>query len=181
MLEIASEEQLTEDFLKYYCTKDKDIQNFLQVKALYYENRGWCSTYILANEEKLAYENTLFVEGYFTLSNKVIQLSDSISGNRRKKFFGGIKKSDHFMHAILIGQLGKYIYEEEEQQIYGETSAEEMLDQAFQIIYEVKERIACNCVLVECKDEPKVRSIYESYGFTELQQEKELIQYFKII
>ena len=46
---------------------------------------------------------------------------------------------------------------------------------------QVKERGTCNCVLIECKDELKIRMIYESYGFQILQNDNHLIQYYKII
>lgn len=175
-------EQLAGTLNAYRCTYDDDIESFLQNKAISYENRGWCSTYLLVDENKLAEQGELFVDGYFTLSNKVMRLSDAVSANRRKKLFNGLKKDDDHLHFILIGQLGKHIFNEEGYvPEYGMTSATEILDKAFEIIYQVKERITCNCVLVECKDEPKIRKIYENYGFIELQRDEKLIQYFKIL
>lgn len=178
MLKVIPRLQLTQALLEFKCTKDEDIQEFLRTKSLEYEKRGWCSTYILVNEEKLKHEGIIFIVGYFTLSNKVIRLSDSISQTRRKRLYNGLKKMDNHMHFILIGQLGKYI---DEKGLCGEISALEMLNRAFEVIYQVKERITCNCVLIECKEEPKIRKIYEDYGFKELQQADGLIQYFKII
>lgn len=95
----------------------------------------------------------------------------------RKKLFKGLKKDDSYMHCILIGQLGKYLDEAFSSPI----SAYEMLEMAFEIIYQVKERITCSCVLVECKDHAKIRRIYEDYGFRELQKSENLVQYFKIL
>lgn len=51
----------------------------------------------------------LIVEGYFTLSNKVITIDNSVSNSIRRKIFGGILKETNYVHTILIGQLGKYI------------------------------------------------------------------------
>lgn len=181
MINVVPAEQLAGAFYNFRCTKDEDIQDFLQSKALKYESRGWRSTYVLANKVKLESNNQLFVDGYFTLSNKVIELSASVSGAKKKKLLNGLKKRDNYMHFILIGQLGKYIDEKSSNQIYGDVSAPEMLDKAFEIIYQVKERVTYNCVLVECKDEPKVQSIYKDYGFKYLHNDAELIQYFKII
>lgn len=182
MIDAVPVEQLAETLNAYHCAYDDDIESFLQTKAISYENRGWCSTYLLLDEDKLAKQGKLFVDGYFTLSNKVMRLSETVSGSRRKKLFNGLKKDDDHMHFILIGQLGKHIYDEEGHvPEYGLTSATEMLDKAFEIIYQVKERITCNCVLVECRDEPKLRKIYEDYGFLELQRDEKLIQYFKIL
>lgn len=182
MIDVVPAEQLAGTLSAYRCTYDDDIERFLQTKAITYENRGWCSTYLLIDEDKLLRQGNLFVDGYFTLSNKVLHLSETVSGHLRKKLFNGLKKDDEYMHFILIGQLGKHIYIEKEDELeYGLTSAAEMLDKAFEIIYQIKERITCNCVLVECKDEPKIRKIYEDYGFLELQRDEKLIQYFKIL
>lgn len=182
MIAAVPAEQLAGALSAYRCTYDDDIESFLQTKAITYENRGWCSTYLLVNEYKLAKQGDLFVDGYFTLSNKVLHLSETVSGSRRKKLFNGLKKDDDHMHFILIGQLGKHIFREDgHTSEFGMTSATKMLDKAFEIIYQVKERITCNCVLVECRDEPKIRKIYEDYGFSELQRDDTLIQYFKIL
>lgn len=181
MKDVVSEMELTESLRQFKCTKDNEIQTFLQEKAIQYEDRGWCSTYVLVNENKLEKEQKLFVEGYFSLSNKVIELSNSISKTKKKKLFNGLDKNDEYMHFILIGQLGKFIDEEGSKSILGEISGRELLNQAFEIIFQVKERIVCNCVLIECKDEVKVRKIYEGYGFQELQKEDGLVQYIKFI
>ena len=136
---------------------------------------------MLVDEEELEKKGELVADGFFTLSNKVIKLSDSISNAKKKKLFSGVNKKDEFLHFILIGQLGKHIDESADVPVYGNTSGREMLDKAFEIIYQVKERITCNCVLIECKDDPKVRKLYEDYGFQELQKDGFLIQYIKFI
>ena len=162
----------------YRNTKDPDIEDFLRNKAVIYEKRKWCSVYVLVNEEKLS-SNNIFIEGYFTLSNRVLHLSDKISNNMKKKLHNGLKKTDeNFIHVLLIGQLGKYIN--------GDTcsflSAGNILDSAFEIIEQVKERIVCNCVILEC-DSARTGLIntYNNYGFHELQSESSLIQFFTII
>ena len=75
-------------------SRDEDIERFLQKKAMLYETRKWCSTYVLVSEEALKANKTIKVEGYFTLSNKVLQISDEVSKNRKKKLFNGVKKDD---------------------------------------------------------------------------------------
>ena len=153
----------------------------MQNKAVTYEKRGWCSTYIQTNAYDFYHRQAITVEGYFTLSNKVLKLSDSVSNHQRRKLFAGLKKQDTHSHFILIGQLGKYLNQTENRLISGNTSARLLLDDAFGIIYQVKNRITCNCVLVECKDSPKLCSIYESYGFQRLQASPDSIKYFKTL
>lgn len=174
-------------------SRDEDIERFLQEKAMLYETRKWCSTYVLVDKKALETDKSVKVEGYFTLSNKVLQISDSVSHNKKKKLFNGIKKDDSFMHVILIGQLGKYINENTEEKIYGQVTGREMLDMAFEIIESVKERIVCTCVLLECRltdpnDTEKTKlkrenlhKWYMDYGFSVLQTDDNLVQYFKIV
>lgn len=92
----------------------------------------------MIDEEKLKEEKELFAEGYFTLSHKVIRLSNAISGTKKRMLFRGLKKKDNFLHFILIGHLGKYINEHESQTSCVKTTAIDILDRAFEIIYQVK-------------------------------------------
>lgn len=165
----------------YHCTKDKDIESFLQTKAITYEKRGWCSAYLLINGEKYYDQGIICVDGYFTLSNKIVRLTDAVSGSKRRKLFKGMKKESDMAHVILIGQLGKYIGQGKAGEIVGDTSAPQLLSRAFEIIYEVKKRITCSCALIECRDEPKLCRLYEDYGFRELQKNGDMHQYFKIL
>ena len=172
------EKELKKILDRYRNIKDSDIENFLRKKALIYEKRKWCSVYLLVDEEKLN-NGEIFVEGYFTLSNRVLHISDNVSNKIKKKLYNGLKKTgDGFIHVLLIGQLGKYIGKE----FCSQLSVNEILDFAFEIIEQVKERIVCNCVILEC-DIKRVGLMnrYRNYGFHELQQEDSFIQYFAII
>lgn len=193
MMDTIPTDVLEKALSEFKNSRDEDIERFLQKKAMLYETRKWCSTYVLVSEEALKANKTIKVEGYFTLSNKVLQISDEVSKNRKKKLFNGIKKDDSFMHAILIGQLGKYINESAEENVYGEITGKELLDKAFEIIESVKERIVCTCVLLECRlsdpgesenDKIKREHLHRWYidcGFSVLQTDENLVQYFKII
>ena len=76
MIEDMSEETLVKVMSEFKCEKNGDIQDFLQNRALEYEKRGWCSVYVLINRDKSESDNFYFVDGYFTLSNKVVYLSE---------------------------------------------------------------------------------------------------------
>lgn len=109
-------------------------------------------------------------------------ISKCVSNTKKKALQRGLNKSDSNIHFILIGQLGKYILDTSYgNKIKSKLHIENILSEAFGIIYEVKERIVCSCVLVECKESKSLCNLYENYGFKKLQTDKELIQYFKII
>ena len=157
----------------FSCSKDADIQSFIRLKAIDFHNRGWSSVYILLDEDKLA-QGKAFVEAYFTLSHKVIALSDSVSKSKRKVVFGGIKNDEPHSHFVLIGQLGKHMSDDDASTI----TATEILDAAFSVIHRAKDLIPFACVLVECREE--LVPIYETYGFSVLQDD-EYIQMIKKI
>lgn len=180
--------------LNNFCnSKDKDIEKFLREKALLFEERHWCSTFLLIDEQVLKNTKRIKVEGYFTLSNKILRLSEEIKKTKKKKLFNGLSVDTDYLHTILIGQLGKYIDESSLHSVYGNTSMEELLDLAFQIVEEVTERIPCRCVLVECRestdDEPEeekskranLHGKYVNYGFSKLQKENNMVQYVLLV
>lgn len=166
---------------------DLDIENFLRYKAVQYEDRGWCSTYIIVNFKKLGDICNFHIEGYFTLSNKVLQLADTVSNRTKKKLMNGIMSPNSYIHCILIGQLGKYIDTEHSE--YSTITMECIIEHALKIVREVKERIVCTSVLVECrksevtdydnekKQREKLHQKYQDCGFFRLQEKDQFIQY----
>ncbi len=191
MMRLTSQEELEKILKRFRNSKDLDIQRFLNENAIIYEKRRWCSTYIVVNEESFAFQQDFHIEGYFTLSNKVISLGDEVSNTLRKKLANGLARKDNHIHTILIGQLGKYI--DEDAGCVSNLSAKQLLDIAFKLISEATERIAARVVIVECKQcletdtetmfekRQKLHEIYTNYGFKVLQNRGDLTQYFKII
>lgn len=168
------ERALNEAISSFHCIQDEDIEMFLHDKAIEFSNRGWCSVYLLLNEDRFN-AGELKIDAYFTLSHKsMVADSESMSVSVIKKY-GGIK-SAKTLDFVLIGQLGKYIDAESRSEISGE----EILDEAFDVIRQASELIPCKYVLVECSDEEKVRAFYENYHFTFFQKDT-LNQYTKKI
>lgn len=173
-------DKLEEILQNFKCSYDQDIENFLKNKALEYEKRKWCSTYLLMDKDKML-AGEFFIEGFFTLSFKSVSLSDDISNSTRKKLYGGINKKDKHIPFVLIGQLAKYIDKKNEENVEKSSiTSNDLLEGAFEIIEQVNERIPLRCVLVECKALEKLCNMYEECGFRKL-QENELMQYFKKI
>lgn len=161
-------------------SKNPEIEEFLQEKAMLYESRRLCTTYIFADEDALK-QQKLKVEGYFTLSHKILELNASLSNRKRKKLFHGFSDGGDAVPVILIGQLGKYI--DTEHDVYGHVSGTELLDEAFAIINQVSEKIVCTCVMLECEDadNAKLHQFYQNYGFEALQKRGNYIQYIMFL
>lgn len=159
---------LIEALRSFRCFKDEDVQNFLNTKAISFESRGWATTYIFLNAERLK-AGELFIEGYFSLSHKAVIFSNSVSGASKSKIAG--TKMSETASFVLIGQLGKYMDTSSSPAFKSELSSENILTEAMNIIRCSSDYIVCRNVLIECKPIEKIQKIYSDFGFKELQYE----------
>ncbi len=158
---------LVEALQLFKCSKDPDVQDFINNKALDFEKRGWASTYLLMNTKDFE-EGVLNIEGYFSLTHKAVIFNLEVSGSTRNKL-AGTKKAES-QSFVLIGQLGKHIDLKEDGTCeVSELTAKELLDDAMGIIGKSSEYIICRNIIIECKPIEKIQEIYRNYGFSELQ------------
>lgn len=166
--------------LSFRCAQDKDIEAFLHHKAIEFSDRGWCSVYLLLNEE-LFKSGKLFVEAYFTLSHKSLIANNNTMSKSAIKRYGGFVTAKT-LDFVLIGQLGKWVMQEESGAFSrSSVTGKEILDYAFEVIKTASSLITCRCVLVECSDDAKVCAMYENYGFQFFQNDGQHNQYCKLI
>lgn len=159
----------------FRCCKDLDIENFLRNKALQFLDRNWCSIYLILEEEAFD-AGKLKIAAYFTLSHKsLIPLTASKKKIRDTNGFADAQA----IHFVLIGQLGKYIAEENGTMIKYSITSREILDCAIQVVQESNRLIPCRCVLVECSENENVQKAYTDYGFSFFQKDAEHYQFYK--
>ena len=140
----AEREHRCEALSSFQCAKDKDIENFLQQKALNFLNRGWCAIYLILDEEALN-QQEFKILAYFTLSHKTL-IPEQASKTKVKTVTKGFQHAES-IHFVLIGQLGKHIEKLPDGTFKGAAiSSQEILDYAFEIIEESNELIPCRCV-----------------------------------
>lgn len=178
VLDIGEFDRLSDALDYFRCCKDKDIENFLRKKAFQFLEKGWCSIYLILNEQKFE-SGKIKIEAYFTLSHKALILSEDTPKSRIKKITNGLKniKSIHF---VLIGQLGKYIELSENAELRSSSiTSTEILNYAFEIIRASNHLIPCRFVLVECSENEKVQNVYIHYGFRQFQFDGEHYQLYK--
>lgn len=172
---LGSTKCLTDALNCFRCSKDKDIEVFLRERAVEFLKRGWCSVYLVLDED--AFDNgDLKIIAYFTLSNKVLDLPESDVSKSKVKDVSGIKNAE-YVHFILIGQLGKFISDD----FTAGITSNEILEYAFEVIYNVNYLIPCRCALVECSSEEKIHDVYKSYGFVYFQYDGSHHQFYKRI
>lgn len=169
---------LSDALNNFRCYKDADIENFLQHKAITFLERGWCSVYLILDEDSFN-AGKIEIDAYFTLSHKT--LIPAGASRSAIQSAGGFKDADS-IHFVLIGQLGKYMAAtgEARDRCVAVTS-QEILDFAFEIVRFSSSLIPCRCVLVECNDNPKIQKVYADYGFSLFQRDGERFQLYKRI
>ena len=164
-------EVLVEALKSFKCCKDLDVERFLREDAIDFEKRGLATTYLLLNKSALN-AGELKIDGYFSLTHKAVAFNEDVSKSKRGKVSG--KKNSEMASFILIGQLAKYMEEIEEGKIESsEITGEELLNDAFQIISNCSDYIINRNIIVECKPIEKVRTLYKTYGFSDLQFDDE--------
>ena len=161
----------------FRCYRDDDIETFLRQKALNFLDRGWCSIYLLVDEE-LFDKGSINILGYFTLSHKSL-IPEGASKSTIKKASG--MSGSESIHFVLIGQLGRYLERKPDGSIIAGISGKELLDRAFEVIHAASELIPCRCVLVECSDNKKVHQFYLDNRFSKFQHDGEHLQFYKRI
>lgn len=174
-----AEDQLAAALNKFKCSKDADIEIFLHTKAIEFEKRGYCTVYLILDEE--AFENgCLSIQAYFTLSHKSIGINPEVSRTVRGKI--AAHREAESVHFVLIGQLGKYIEKDDADKYHSAAlSAADILNDAFDMIHRASDIIVCRGVLVECSSEEKIHTIYKNYGFSYLQYDEPHYQFYKRI
>lgn len=158
----------------FKCSKDSDIEQFLHDKAIEYNARRVCYTYLICDEEAFD-KGEISVQAYFTLSMKNIAFSAEVCNNQKRKIAGYTDRTSE--PVVLIGQLGKYISED----FVANISLGEILNFADEIIQNATELIPCRASLVECSFQVHDKGLYSNEGYKYLQQDGTLYQYYKPI
>lgn len=143
----------------------------MRYKAIKFEKQGLCTTYLILNEDlliknaKTITKDCFFVEGYFSLVHKSIEFYSDISKSKRKKIFCGLDKGKNGFSTVLVAQLGKFIDGDSLSTI----RIDDIMKHALDIIIKARELIVFKTILVECRDNAKLTSMYERYEFKEFQ------------
>lgn len=160
---------LVEALRSFVCCKDSDVQDFLNTKAITFEKRGWATTYLLLSREEFD-QNILRVEGYFSLTHKAVIFDSDVSLSSRNRIAGNKRAQTESF--VLIGQLGKRMELIDGKICSSNLTATDLLDDAMSVIEHSSDYIVSRNVIIECKPIEKIRTIYEQFGFTDLQFDK---------
>lgn len=163
--EEPSLKKLREAFLSFKCSKNIDEEDFFHNKAIEYEIHNKARTYLLMNEKN-------DIVGYFSLAFKSIDLED-VNNSLKKRMVGG-KSTSATYSAFLIGHIAK---EDSVQERLGDI----IINAAENLLLEAQKIVGGRLVYLDCKDESKLKELYERNDYTYFNTSKQtgLLQYFK--
>lgn len=166
MPKAMDEERLNCTLAEFSCPYNKDVEDFLHVKAREFSKQQLATTYLIF----ASYRGEQVLVGYFTLSIKYFHIDLKRPGRvssklRRRigkfaKYDDDLKKS--VVSALLIAQLGKNYSSGHDQLITGD----ELLKIACDTVMAVQRMASGKIVYLECEDTPSLIKFYERNGFT---------------
>lgn len=157
-----NQDKLNTAFKKFSCQRETDLENFLQEKAILYENANLGKTYLILDSAELEKKNFV-IAGYFTIAQKSVNISE-ISGKKRRKMLGAYPGRDKLksVPAYLIGQLGR-CDSYSSQQLPGDA----ILNECYNVISLASRIVGGNLIILECRD-GMFAKVYERLGFKKL-------------
>ena len=163
LVEQVGESRAKEILSNFSCPYNKDVEYFLNSKAIEFSKQGIAQTQLVF----ASFQNELVLVGYFTLALKEIVVSRkaSLSSRWRQRIrrFSTYSNLDNSYHvpAPLIGQLGKNFKNEYNKLISGD----ELLKIALDKVQQTQRILGGKFVYLECEDKPSLVEFYETNGF----------------
>lgn len=162
LLKEIGEDRTNSVLSTFSCPVNKDIEDFLKIKAISFSNIGFAKTHLVF----LKKSDQMNLVGYFAIANKPLEIEASaLSKTMRRKInnhgtFNLITKR-YVVPAILIAQFGKNFSEENQKQIRGD----ELMRLTLEKVKSVQSDVGSRFVYVECENKSKLIRFYENHGF----------------
>lgn len=177
------EDELRTTLSSFSCEINKDIQDFLQFKAIDFAKRKMSITYLVYEEE------TGQVLGFFTLAHKVLNIPAEGMSNtvlRRMDRYSKLdeKTNSYLVSAFLLAQLGKNYAISEDRRISGS----ELMDCVDFVLKDIQFRVGGGVVYLDSLENEHLISFYENNaGYKKISERVSVVdghkylQYYKFI
>ncbi|GAQ25684.1 hypothetical protein [Tepidanaerobacter syntrophicus] len=147
-------------------------------KAIEYEKRDKCRTYVYFDEEYLEETGKLKVVAFFSLALKTIRIPviNTMSKTLQRKL-GKLADKDENIVAYLIGQLGRSS-DYDKSVINGK----KILQDCYDLIGSARDIVGGRLILIECKRIEKLCRFYENEGYIDITENgDDLKQYVRFM
>ncbi|MDX7999141.1 GNAT family N-acetyltransferase [Xenorhabdus sp. Reich] len=156
MLTIFGNDKAKEYLLSFSCPLDRDIESFLHLKSIRFEQADAARTYLVLGTEG-------FILAYFSLTFKELPTNNFALSKTRIKKINGISKNATSLKVYLIGQIAKNFSLHE-----NPITLNDILSSINIIIEKAQELIGGRVTILECQNNSKIISLYEKHGFEKL-------------
>ncbi len=168
LLEIYGEEQLQERLSSFVCSKNRDVEDFIQHKAIEFAKQRVAISHLV-----FSMTTPPVLVGYFTLANKFIAITGSALSKTLQKKISKFSQYDkelerYIVSMPLIAQLGKNFAPEAREMITGKT----LLNMACDKIQEAQLIIGGKAAYIECANNDKLYAFYTDSQFVSFGQRK---------
>jgi hypothetical protein len=136
-----------------FICRDKDVESFLKNTAFDYERRNKSRTYLIFDD---AGKDALL--GYYTLSLKSLEFSESVSKTAIKNIDGYTNKVKS-VGIVLIGQFGK------DEVLAKDVAGKLLFEKCIKTVYNAQRIVGGRFVMLECLDIDKIVSFYGDAAF----------------
>ena len=142
----------------FSCRLNPDVEHFLLATAIHNQTMHISRTKLVT----LPVSSDLKLVGYYSLALQVLDLDRITSKSLRKKITGFKRENKLGAAVYLIGQMGKNFHNGANKLISGQ----ELFLLAMQDILKAQQIVGGRIVVVECKNDDKLRKFYEeTLGF----------------
>lgn len=169
LINTMREDQIKLILSGFSCPLNKDVEEFLRIKAIEFAKQGLAQTHLVYFVEG----SKRRLVGYFALANKYMtvqanKLSRTLKKRIHKFSVLDAQENAYSFAAPLIGQLGKNFADGNNQYITGD----ELLKLACDKVRWAQMEIGGKIVYLECEDKPKLISFYRRNGFRDFDRRK---------
>ena len=158
-LEDVGKEALDEQLQSFSCPLNKEIEDFLHVKAIDFALKKISMTYLVFNADNE-------ILGYYTLTHKFVtipKMNLSRTTQHRIERFSSLdtEKNSYQTSAFLIAQLGKNLSIDSAKKIEGK----ELLQCSIDVLKKAQHLVGGGVVFLECEDKPQLIDFYQRNQF----------------
>lgn len=159
-------EVLNKILSSFICERDTDIVDFLQNKAVKFEEINKSRTYLLFEQQQM--ENDLIenwtICAYFSLALKVLTVPSEYSNNKRKDIDGLNAK----IHGNVINDFPCYLlgqFSRNDIYTHEELSGEDILQEVDRVLANAVNAVGGRILMIECRNDSNLIRSYREKGF----------------
>ncbi|CAM3242658.1 Acetyltransferase, GNAT family [Xenorhabdus nematophila ATCC 19061] len=156
MLTTFGNDKAKEYLLSFSCPLDRDIESFLHLKSIRFEQADAARTYLVLDSKGL-------ILAYFSLTFKELPTNSLSISKTKIKRLNGISKNATSLKVYLIGQIAKNFSLHE-----NPITINDILFFINITIEKTQELIGGRVTILECQNNSKIISLYEKNGFEKL-------------